>query len=118
MQPFVKEILNFAHVQALPEDGQLVACEKDEAMLQLAREAWVRAGVYHKVSSCDRPLSIFSFKSTHFRFFQALYNLIVPLYLIAPSCTVDTESFCDSPLDCHVPAVVGPGCLKTPLCGA
>lgn len=44
-----------ARLQALPEDGQLVACEKDEAMLQLAREAWTRAGVLHKVGRCDHP---------------------------------------------------------------
>lgn len=35
--------------QALPEDGRLVACERDEGPLQLARQAWRKAGVAHKV---------------------------------------------------------------------
>ena len=36
-------------LQALPEDGCLVACEKDQGPLQLARDFWHRAGVAHKV---------------------------------------------------------------------
>ena len=35
--------------QALPEDGRLVACERDERPLELARRAWHDAGVAHKV---------------------------------------------------------------------
>lgn len=36
-------------MQALPEDGVLVACEKDEKPLEMARDFWQRAGVSHKV---------------------------------------------------------------------
>jgi caffeoyl-CoA O-methyltransferase len=34
---------------ALPEDGQLVACDVSDEYTRLAREAWQRAGVAHKV---------------------------------------------------------------------
>ena len=35
--------------QALPEDGMLVACDRDPRALELARKYWQRAGVAHKV---------------------------------------------------------------------
>ncbi len=38
-------------VQALPDNGCLVACERDEQCMQLARKFWAAAGVSHKVSS-------------------------------------------------------------------
>ncbi len=40
--------------QALPEDGCLVACEKDEGPLQLARDFWRRADIAHKVTGGER----------------------------------------------------------------
>jgi predicted O-methyltransferase YrrM len=43
--------------QALPEDGCLVACEKDEGPLQLAREFWRKAGIAHKVKECRDAFS-------------------------------------------------------------
>lgn len=37
-------------VQALPDTGCLVACERDEHCMQLARKFWAAAGVSHMVS--------------------------------------------------------------------
>ncbi len=37
-------------MQALPDNGCLVACEKDEQCMQLARNFWAAAGVTHKVT--------------------------------------------------------------------
>eukprot|EP00884_Botryococcus_braunii_P022540 jgi/Botrbrau1/8970/Bobra.0148s0079.3 len=37
----------------LPEGGELWACEKDENVLQMARLAWTRAGVLHKISEAQ-----------------------------------------------------------------
>lgn len=34
---------------ALPERGMLLACDRDEAAMEVAREFWARAGVAHKV---------------------------------------------------------------------
>ena len=42
--------------QALPKDSRLVACERDERPLELARRAWHDAGVAHKVKPCCGPL--------------------------------------------------------------
>lgn len=36
-------------VQALPEQGRLVACDLDPDSLAIARRAWNAAGVGHKV---------------------------------------------------------------------
>ena len=38
--------------QALPEDGRLVACDRDASSLAIARQAWDAAGVGHKARSC------------------------------------------------------------------
>ena len=38
-------------VQALPDEGCLVACERDEECMQLARRFWAAADVSHKASS-------------------------------------------------------------------
>ena len=38
-------------MQALPDKGCLVACERDEQCMQLARKFWAAAGVSHKASS-------------------------------------------------------------------
>ncbi len=35
--------------QALPEDGQLVACDRDARAMDIARKYWQQAGVAHKV---------------------------------------------------------------------
>lgn len=37
--------------QALPEDGRLVACDRDAGSLAIARRAWDAAGVGHKACS-------------------------------------------------------------------
>ena len=42
--------------QALPEDGRLVACERDARPLELARRAWREAGVAHKVDALLRGI--------------------------------------------------------------
>jgi len=42
-------------MQALPDNGCLVACEKDEQCMQLARSFWAAAGVTHKVTM---PMSL------------------------------------------------------------
>ena len=34
---------------ALPPDGRLVTCDRDETTMELARASWARAGVSHKV---------------------------------------------------------------------
>ena len=55
-------LLRAAWRQALPEDGQLTVCERDERPLALAQRFWQKAGVEHKVSprlglsstSCDQ----------------------------------------------------------------
>ena len=38
-------------MQALPDDGCLVACEREEQCMQLARKFWAAAGISHKASS-------------------------------------------------------------------
>ena len=43
------------YVQALPDNGCLVACEKDEHCMQLAREYWCAAGIRHKVTQLLLP---------------------------------------------------------------
>ncbi|CAL5218872.1 g606 [Coccomyxa viridis] len=40
---------------ALPEKGCLVACERDEQCMQLAREFWTAAGVSHKIEERMGP---------------------------------------------------------------
>lgn len=35
--------------QALPEDGKLIALDKDERSMAVARKYWDKAGVRHKV---------------------------------------------------------------------
>lgn len=38
------------YLQALPEQGKLVACDRDPRALQLAQTAFAKGGVAHKVS--------------------------------------------------------------------
>lgn len=42
-------------MQALPPDGKLVALERDEKALRVARRYWEKAGVTHKVSDRSLP---------------------------------------------------------------
>ncbi|BDA44012.1 probable caffeoyl-CoA O-methyltransferase 2 [Coccomyxa sp. Obi] len=46
---------SLAMALALPEHGCLVACEKDEGPLQLARDFWRRAGISHKIDERTGP---------------------------------------------------------------
>ncbi len=45
-------------VQALPADGKLIACDRDARPLILARQAFEKAGVAHKVGLISTPLKI------------------------------------------------------------
>ena len=45
-------------MQALPCDGKLVALDRDEKTLQIARKFWKKAGVMHKVGA-QRNVSVF-----------------------------------------------------------
>ena len=38
-------------MQALPEQGKLIACDRDPRALQLAQTAFSKAGIAHKVST-------------------------------------------------------------------
>ena len=41
-----------AMAQALPHDGEVIACEKNEAWLTMGRPFWEQAGVSQKISVC------------------------------------------------------------------
>ena len=41
-------------VQALPADGRLIACDRDARPLMLARQAFEKAGIAHKVGLPSR----------------------------------------------------------------
>lgn len=49
---FIQGYSSLAVALALPESGRLVACERDERCLEVAKKYYQRAGVAHKVNSC------------------------------------------------------------------
>ena len=69
-------------MQALPADGQLIACDSDARPLILARQAFEKAGVAHKVGW---PSQYYWKSSESFHMLcLSEYNML--LYMVACEC--------------------------------
>ena len=47
-----------ARVGALPEHGELLACDVDERMMEVAREFWEKTGASHKIQEYVAPATL------------------------------------------------------------